>query len=181
MTHKIITLPSLLPFANMLPGTLRGPPTRGFGRGISSSLVILNRATSSSLGPFGNSIFAALVASTFFANAAANSTHAKIRPIVFMLGPVYHQPGVLIDTDRSFFSRSTFSPLSLHRHHRVDCTVGARWGDCTQYVLFEHARGAVWFALTNTERFEPERELPDRLRADVLRNSFGSSAALRRC
>lgn len=73
----------------------------------SSSHVTLDPGTLS-YRPVGNSTFAvALVASTFFTSATANSTHARVRPIAFILGPVYHHLNVLIDIDGPFSSRTT--------------------------------------------------------------------------
>lgn len=116
------------------------------------------------LRPLGNSMFA----DTFFANAAANSTHARTRPIVVMLGPVYHQPGVLIDTDDPFsFPIGALSPLSP-----PDCTA-------PNGVRVIRARTDNRVIRSNEHRaIRTRKRIARSLRADVLRSSFGLSSSV---
>lgn len=137
---------------NALTRILRRPSTSGFsgaGFEINSSFVVLHRAIL--LLSLENLTFAALVACTFFVNAAANSTYARIRPIGFILRPVYHHPDS---------STLTILFLSTNLFHSV-----FSW---TSYVRLHEIRvirtrtSNRMISLQPTERFELERELPAR-------------------
>lgn len=144
--------------------TARESSSSGSGREISRSLVTFAAWISLARRPFGNSIFPALRASTFFAKTAANSTHASVRPIVFMLGPVYHHPDVLIDTD---------SPFSRGRPFTFYLFLNCRAGLHVRGIRAVQARTSNRMIRYNEQPAARTRKGIGRsLRADLLRSSF---------
>lgn len=133
----------------------------GDSSGTNSSLVVLN-CMILSFRPVVDLIFAALVAITFFAIIAANSTHARIRPITFILRPVYHHPDsstltvffLLTDLFRSVSSWTSRAGLYEIR------VIRTRTANCVN-PSYDHQ--AVW----------TRKRIARSLRIDFLRTSFG--------
>lgn len=131
------------------------------GPGINSNCVALN-LTILLFCPVKNLIFAALVAITFFPNTAANSTYARIRPIAFILRPVYHHPDsstltiLFLSTDlfRSVSSRT--SRTGLHEIRVIRTRTTNRVNPSSDHW-------AVW----------TRKRIARSLRVDFLRTSFG--------
>lgn len=130
----------------------------GAGSGTNSSFVALHRAILQLF--FENLTFAALVASTFFVNAVANSTYARIRPIASILRPVYHHPNS--STLTILFLSTNLFPSVFYWTPPVS--------DYTKYVLFGPARATVWFPPSNRA---VRKRIARSLRIDFLRTSFG--------
>lgn len=88
---KVCSRPWTGSLLNALTRMSRRSPMLGFsdaGSGTNSNFVPLHRAILKI--SLENVTSPALVASTFFVNAVANSTYASIRPIASILRPVYH-------------------------------------------------------------------------------------------